>query len=330
MGHIALARWADLILIAPASADILAKLAQGRADDLLSTLCLAATVPLAVAPAMNVQMWGHAATQANMSLLGERGVLVWGPDAGGQACGEHGLGRMREPEALLEQIKMHFTRGAHSGLRVLITAGPTKEAIDPVRFLSNCSSGKMGYALARAWRDVGAEVILVTGPVALAVPSGIELVQVDTAQEMHDAVMAQVLSCHLFIGAAAVADYTVRDEVAQKLKKGAEDMTLVLTPTVDIIAQVAAMPEKPFVVGFAAETERVEEYARGKMLRKSLDMIIANRVGKHCGFAEDEHEVAVLLPGGESIVLPRQSKSSLAHALVREISKLVLQYDSII
>lgn len=356
MGHITLARWADLIVVAPASANFLAKMAHGFADDLLSTLCLAAEVPIAIAPAMNQAMWHHDATQTNIQCLQARGVRVWGPESGQQACGELGLGRMREPEQLLSDIQSTFDQSHGAGVRVLITAGPTHEALDPVRYLSNRSSGKMGYAFARAWMNSGADVTLVSGPVTLAPPKGVRMISVTTAAQMHEAVMAELDGVDIFIGAAAVADYTPKEVTHQKIKKhefttqedvsrgGVEEekkqrvekeateateerderkekqegMTLILQPTVDIVATVAALPKarRPFVVGFAAETEAVAAYGSEKLVRKDLDMVIANAVGWNEGFGKDELTAWVLRRGKKPVALPRQSKQSLAEKLV--------------
>ncbi|MFP5506980.1 MAG: bifunctional phosphopantothenoylcysteine decarboxylase/phosphopantothenate--cysteine ligase CoaBC, partial [Gammaproteobacteria bacterium] len=278
MGHIELARWADLVLIAPASANTLARLAQGLADDLLSTLCLATRAPLLVAPAMNNAMWEHPATQANLSLLRERGVRACGPASGSQACGETGPGRMLEPAELVAAVAAQFQTGALAGLRVLVTAGPTREAIDPVRYISNRSSGKMGYAVAQAAAEAGARVVLVSGPTALPAPARVDCVRVETAAEMHAAVMARVADCDIFVAAAAVADYRPRAAAAHKLKKKSATLPLELERTRDILADVAARPPAPFTVGFAAETERLAEHARAKRMAKSLDMIAANLV----------------------------------------------------
>ncbi len=320
MGHIELARWADAVLIAPASANTLARLAQGLADDLLSTLCLATRAPLLVAPAMNQVMWEHPATQANLATLCKRGVQICGPGIGGQACGEFGPGRMLEPSELVAALTARFTSGAFAGLRVLITAGPTREPIDPVRFISNRSSGKMGYAIAAAAVEAGARVTLVTGPVALSPPARVECIHVDTAAEMHAAVLARVNDCDLFIAAAAVADYRPQQIAEHKLKKQAVTLQLGLQRTADILAEVAARHPAPFTVGFAAETERLAEYARGKRMAKSLDMVAANLVNlPGQGFETDDNALTLYWEGGE-YALPRMSKDQLARELVAQVA----------
>lgn len=321
MGHIELARWAELVIVAPATADFLARLAHGLADDLPSTLCLATASPLLVAPAMNRLMWANAATQANVEMLRSRGVHVVGPDEGGQACGEVGAGRMAEPLAILEAAARLRAHDALAGLRVLLTAGPTQESIDPVRFITNRSSGKMGYALAAAAREAGARVTLVSGPTRLAPPAGCELVAVTSAKDMLDAVLARVADCDIFIGTAAVADYTVAAPATQKMKKEGAALTLTLAPTTDILRTVAARPGAPFTVGFAAETERLAEYARGKLSSKSLNMIAANLVGRAgTGFESDDNELSVFWKGGEK-QLGKASKQALARDLVVVIAE---------
>ncbi|MCW8890296.1 MAG: bifunctional phosphopantothenoylcysteine decarboxylase/phosphopantothenate--cysteine ligase CoaBC [Sedimenticola sp.] len=321
MGHIELARWAELILVAPASASFMARLANGFADNLLSTLCLASAAPLCLAPAMNQQMWQNPATQENASRLLRRGVQLWGPASGDQACGEVGPGRMVEPEALFQQACRHFTSGVLAGVRVLLTAGPTREPIDPVRFIGNRSSGKMGFALARAFVALGAHVELVAGPVVLVTPPGVERVDVETAREMEQAVLDRVASCDIFVGCAAVADY--RPEVAadQKIKKDNEQMAIQLVRNNDILAAVAAMPEGPFTVGFAAETQSPEHYAEKKRLAKKVDMIAANLVGAQSGgFERDENALTLLWAGGQA-VLPMADKGVLAQQLVTLIAE---------
>lgn len=315
MGHIELARWAQRVVVAPASADFLAKLRIGRADDLLTTLCLATEAPIAVAPAMNQRMWRHPATQENVAVLQARGVKIWGPEEGAQACGETGPGRMLEVFELLRRIIAWFKPGPLAGKRVLVTAGPTREAIDPVRFLSNRSSGKMGYALAQAAVEAGAQVILVSGPTALGPPPRVELVQVESAQEMYQAVMARVQGLAIFIAAAAVADFTPAAVQPRKIKKGIDHLRLELVKTQDILAAVAGLAERPFTVGFAAETDNVKEYARAKLERKGLDMIAANLVGSGLGFEVDENSLWVLWEGGERY-LPAVSKTELARQLL--------------
>ncbi len=320
MGHIELARWADLLLVAPASADFIAKLAHGQADDLLSTLWLACQAKRAIAPAMNQAMWADAATANNMEALRQRGVAVYGPGAGEQACGDVGLGRMLEPSELADLAEGEFQGRALDGKRVMITAGPTREAIDPVRYISNHSSGKMGYALAQAAADAGASVVLVSGPVALPSPEGVERVAVVSAQEMYDAVLAEVGQTDLFIGCAAVADYRPAQVIDQKIKKSAETLTIELVRNPDIISAVAGSSPRPFTVGFAAETQDVLSYARGKLERKGLDAIIANDVSDSAiGFNSDENEV-VLITGKSEQALPRMGKRQLATTLIERLA----------
>jgi len=321
MGHIELARWAELVLIAPASADVIARLAAGLADDLLTTLCLAADCPLAVAPAMNQAMWRHAATQDNVARLAARGALVWGPAEGAQACGDTGPGRLLEPAELLERTCALWAGGPLAGVPVLLTAGPTREPIDPVRFVGNRSSGKMGFALAAALRDAGATVTLVSGPVALPTPPGVARVDVETAAEMHAAVLARVRDCAIFVGCAAVADYRPAAPAAGKIKKTAERVALELVRNPDVLAEVAALEAAPFTVGFAAETERLVELAGAKRLAKGLDIIAANLVGgAGSGFETDDNALTVLWEGG-STALERAPKARLARALTDLIAR---------
>jgi phosphopantothenoylcysteine decarboxylase/phosphopantothenate--cysteine ligase len=323
MGHIELARWADVVLVAPATADFLARLAQGRADDLLATLCLATSAPIAVAPAMNRLMWANAATEANVATLAARGVHVLGPGVGDQACGEIGPGRMLEPLEIIAQLAPFIPApdGPLSGQRVLLTAGPTRECIDPVRFITNRSSGKMGFALATALREAGADVTLISGPVTLPTPFGVRRINVETAAQMQDAVNAEVGAAQIFIGMAAVADYRTPEIAEQKIKKTSERYTLELERTPDILAGVAAREPRPFVVGFAAETQDVEQYAQDKLTRKNLDMIAANEVG-HCkAFDCDDNALLVLWRGGGRAELPRNSKSELARELVQLLAR---------
>lgn len=321
MSHIELARWADCILIAPASADFIARLAHGLADDLLSTVCLASEAPLVVAPAMNRVMWQHPATQANCAVLAARGVRLLGPAAGEQACGEVGAGRMLEPMALVEALKVTPPAVDLRGLTVLVTAGPTREPLDPVRFLTNRSSGKMGYAVAEAARDAGADVILVSGPVHLPAPAGVICMRVETAEAMRAAVLQHIAAADLFIATAAVADYRPAVRAADKIKKNGEPLTLSLEPTPDILAEVAARPERPFTVGFAAETERLAAYAEAKRRRKNIDMIAANQVDdRGLGFDSDDNALTVFWEGG-SLALPRQPKRALASALLALIAE---------
>jgi phosphopantothenoylcysteine decarboxylase/phosphopantothenate--cysteine ligase len=323
MGHIELARWADLIVIAPASADFIARLAHGFADDLLSTLCLASDKPIALAPAMNRLMWSNPATQANCKILESRAIRLWGPGSGGQACGETGDGRMLEPLQIREQVIGFFSHGAGplTGLTVLMTAGPTREALDPVRFISNNSSGKMGFAVADAAVRAGAGVRLVSGPVNLTTPAGSERIDVESAAEMYDAVMAHAAEADIFIAVAAVADYRPARQAAQKIKKHSETLSLELERNPDILSSVAALAKRPFCVGFAAETENVLAYAGDKRKRKNLDMIAANRVGvSDRGFDSDQNTLHVLWEGGEK-ALPMADKSSIGRDLIALIAE---------
>ncbi|MEO0317570.1 MAG: phosphopantothenoylcysteine decarboxylase/phosphopantothenate--cysteine ligase [Pseudomonadota bacterium] len=323
MAHIDLTRNADAIVIAPCSADFMRKLVHGAADDLLSTLCLArpASLPLLVAPAMNVEMWDNPATQRNVAQLREDGVTLLGPVAGEQACGETGLGRMMEPEDLLEAILAFFQPKRLQGKRVLITAGPTFEPIDPVRGITNLSSGKMGYALARAARAAGADVTLVSGPTALPRPQGVTLLPVTTARDMHEAVMSQVAGQHVFIAVAAVADWRVANASEQKLKKqdGALPQ-LAFEPNPDILATVAALPDdgkRPYCVGFAAESENLLEHGAAKRKKKNIPLLVGN-IG-HQTFGKDDNELVLFDDAGHH-ALPRASKDALAALLVAEIA----------
>ena len=345
MGHIELARWADTVLVAPASANTLARLANGFADDLLSTLCLATAAPVYVAPAMNRLMWAHAATRENVARLAARGTVVLGPAEGVQACGETGAGRMLEPEALRDAlIALVGEREGLAGLaadtepalgagnplagrRIVLSAGPTREALDPVRYLSNRSSGRMGYALAEAAARRGARVTLVSGPVTLATPSGVARVDVVSAREMRDAVLAAVKGegegegepiADIFVGVAAVSDYRLADVAAQKIKKGAERLTLELVRNPDILAEVAALPARPFCVGFAAETERVEAHARGKLARKRLDLIAANHVAQpgNAVFGSETNALDVYWPPDGHARIDTDTKARVAERLL--------------
>jgi phosphopantothenoylcysteine decarboxylase/phosphopantothenate--cysteine ligase len=320
MGHIRLARWADAILIAPASADFIAKLRAGLADDLLSALCLAAQAPLALAPAMNQAMWSNPATADNVACLARRGVRLLGPATGGQACGESGPGRMLEPSELCRELESLFAPACLAGLSVLVSAGPTREAIDPVRYLSNRSSGKMGYALARAALAAGADVSLVSGPVSLEPPAGAALARVESAADMFEAVLEAAPRHDIYIGAAAVADYTPAEVAGHKIKKRDEVLGLALTRTRDILATVAALPRRPFTVGFAAETDQLEAYARQKLENKGLDMVAANRVGPGLGFDSDENALRVFWRGGEA-QLPMAGKAHIAAQLIELIAE---------
>ncbi len=321
MGHIELARWADLVLVAPATANVMARLAAGLADDLLTTVCLATAAPIAIAPAMNRQMWAAPATRANLRTLQERGTWVLGPGEGDQACGEVGAGRMLEPADLAGQALGLVADGALSGVSVLVTAGPTREAIDPVRFISNHSSGKMGYAVAGAAAQAGATVTLVSGPTALDAPARVERVMVESCEDMHAAVMARMPGHQIFIGAAAVADYRPASRAGQKIKKSAASSTLELVRTPDVLAAVAALEPRPFTVGFAAETENLQEHARGKLAAKGLDMIAANEVGvPGRGFNSDENALTVFwADGSEELALA--SKRELARRLVSLVAE---------
>ncbi|WP_027329875.1 bifunctional phosphopantothenoylcysteine decarboxylase/phosphopantothenate--cysteine ligase CoaBC [Marinimicrobium agarilyticum] len=321
MGHIELARWADRILVAPASANFMARLAEGRGDDLLTTLCLATRSPLSLAPAMNQGMWQNEATQANLLRLQERGVSVFGPGDGSQACGEVGPGRMLEPAMLAEALAAQFESGRLSGRKVVITAGPTREAIDPVRYLSNHSSGKMGYALAEAAAEAGAQVTLISGPTHLPRPDRVQRVDVTSAREMHEASLSHAAQCDLFIAAAAVADYHPAEYLEQKLKKGDSDqwqLTLVKNP--DIVAAVAALAGGPTTIGFAAESENLLEFARAKLERKGLRGIIANDISREgLGFNSDDNAV-ILIDRERALELGPMSKTQLARALIHELS----------
>ncbi|MGA9332770.1 MAG: bifunctional phosphopantothenoylcysteine decarboxylase/phosphopantothenate--cysteine ligase CoaBC [Rudaea sp.] len=322
MGHIELARWAQRILIAPASADVIARLAHGLADDLLTTLCLASEAPIAVAPAMNQQMWAHAATQSNLALLRERAVAVLGPDSGSQACGEFGAGRLLEPDRIVADLAALHGPRAMRGTHVLVSAGPTFEDIDPVRFIGNRSSGRMGFAVAQAAAEQGAEVHLIAGPVNLPTPPGVTRENVRSAREMREAVMQRAVNCDIFVAAAAVGDYRPVRSADQKLKKHGGDLTLKLDQNPDIVAGVAALKKnRPFVVGFAAETQNLAAHARAKLVAKKLDLIAANRVGNGAGFDTTDNELLLFWPGGEA-QLPRADKPVLARELLARIELL--------
>lgn len=324
MSHIELARWADLVLIAPATAEIMARLAGGGAPDLLATLCLATEAPIAIAPAMNRVMWANPAVQANRGTLEERGIKILGPDHGSQACGETGEGRMLDPEVIAEMVCSPEFAGAAvegvlAGKTVLVTAGPTREPIDPVRYITNRSSGKMGYAIAAAARALGARVIVISGPVSLPEPRGAEVIRVETAAQMHKATHERVAEADIFIAAAAVADYRPAEASAQKIKKTKDSMTLELVRCPDILASVAALDKAPFTVGFAAETEKVRDYALGKLENKKLDMIVANRVGADRGFDVDDNAAEVLWRGGAK-AFNTMPKTELAAALMDAVA----------
>lgn len=320
MGHIQLARWADLILVAPTTASFIERLATGRADDLLSTLCLASASPILLAPAMNQQMWKQQATQDNVKILQQRDIKIIGPAEGDQACGDIGPGRMLEPQDILNQTRQHFHTGTLAGKQVMITAGPTREPVDPVRFLSNRSSGKMGFALAQAAVEAGATVTLVSGPVVQTTPRGVKTVAVETAEEMYSAVLEIINHADIFIATAAVSDYRPAMTAAQKIKKSSDNLTIELQPNPDILAEIAALDKPPFTVGFAAETESLEIHAREKLKRKKLNMIAANPVGNHQGFDQDENQLTVFWSDGKQH-FPLTSKHKLARQLLSFISE---------
>lgn len=327
MGHIELARWADLLLIAPATADLIARLSAGRADDLLTTVALATAAPLMLAPAMNQQMWRDPATAANIDTLVKRGAHIVGPAAGEQACGDIGPGRMEEPPVIAEAATSLFATGQLAGKRVVITAGPTREALDPVRYISNNSSGKMGYALAQAAADAGATTTLVSGPVQLAPPEHVRLIGVLSAEQMLEHSLKLLPECDIFIACAAVADYRPATIEGQKIKKTAQKFALQLVRTPDIVSAVAASAHRPYTVGFAAETNQILDHARGKMQNKSLDMIVANDISDHSiGFNSDDNAVTVLWRDGE-LTLERARKSVIAQQIVRLIAEQTLRND---
>jgi len=323
MGHIELSRDRELIVVAPASADFMAKVAHGLADDLLSTLCIARRCPLMLAPAMNVEMWENAATQRNLGVLRDDGVLIEGPVAGDQACGETGYGRMLEPAQIAAQIEAFFAPKRLAGKRVLVTAGPTEEPVDPVRVLTNASSGKMGYAVARAAQEAGAEVTLVSGPVSLATPAGVARIDVRTAQEMFDAVKTRAPSNDVFISVAAVADYKVKNPSTQKIKKAnGRAVTLELAENPDILAYVAGMENGPFCVGFAAESEKLDQYAKEKRAKKNLPLLAANLVQDAVG--ADTNSIVLYDDRGEH-PLGTGAKLELARKLVEHVAGMLPQ-----
>ncbi|WP_019350693.1 bifunctional phosphopantothenoylcysteine decarboxylase/phosphopantothenate--cysteine ligase CoaBC [Vibrio splendidus] len=326
MGHIELAKWADLVLLAPATADLIARMTAGMGNDLLTTLLLATDAPVAVSPAMNQQMYSHPATQENIATLKRRGCEIWGPAAGEQACGDVGMGRMLEPMQLVHRCEDFFQPKPLAGRSVLITAGPTREAIDPVRYITNHSSGKMGYALAEAAAKQGATVTLISGPVSLATPNKVNRIDIDSAQQMFDAVTANAAQHDIFISCAAVADYRPETIADQKLKKvdGKDDMTIQMVKNPDIVASVASMMEgRPFTVGFAAETQDVEKYARGKLERKNLDMICANDVSvEGQGFNSSSNELHLYWKDGDKS-LPLDSKDTLGFQILDQIQQLI-------
>jgi len=327
MGHIEIARWADLILVAPSSADFLARLSNGRADDLLSAICLASYSPVAVAPAMNQGMWENKATQDNIKTLLERDIHLIGPDHGSQACGEVGAGRMFQPEQIIEHIMPLFSTGYLSGRQIIITAGPTREPIDPVRYISNRSSGKMGFAIAEAAVEAGAKVTLVSGPTQLSSPDNVKRIDVETACQMHQAVLDNMQDCDLFIATAAVSDYRPGLQAVNKIKKHDDELQIKLVKTPDILSSVASLPDAPFTVGFAAETENVLDYARSKLQHKKLNMIIANQVGPSQGFDQDENELDIIWQDGH-IHLDLNSKKTLARDLMKIIAEKINAIDT--
>ena len=322
MGHIEFAKWADLILVAPASSNIIAKMATGIADDLLTTLLLATPAKIAIAPAMNQQMYAHAATQANLNTLAERGVDIWGPGKGEQACGDVGAGRMLEPMELVELCTHDGIEPILSGKTIAITAGPTREALDPVRYISNHSSGKMGYAIADAALKLGAKVSLISGPVTLKPPAGVEVIKVSSALEMRDAALVHAQNSDIFIGCAAVADYRAANVAEQKIKKQGDEITLTMVKNPDIIAEVAALQKsRPYTVGFAAETQDVEKYAKGKLQKKNLNMICANDVSQEgLGFNSD-HNALTLFWQDDQRNLGVNSKAELAMSLLKALAE---------
>jgi phosphopantothenoylcysteine decarboxylase/phosphopantothenate--cysteine ligase len=321
MGHIELAKWADKLLIAPTSANFMAKLANGLADDLLSTLCLATDAPIYIAPAMNQQMWKAAATQANLQTLSSRGVHILGPAAGEQACGDVGVGRMLEPEDITDCLSVAELPTLFQDKHILITAGPTREAIDPVRYITNHSSGKMGYAIAAAARKMGANVTLVSGPTNLPIPNGVNGIAVESAADMYQAVMDKVSHCDIFIGCAAVADYRPVQKTQQKIKKTEEELTLTFTKNPDILADVAKLQQATFTVGFAAETQDVARYAKQKLEKKNLNMIAANDVSQQgLGFNSDKNALTIYWNGGEKS-LNVADKGILAEQLLAVVAQ---------
>lgn len=324
MGHIQLAKWADLVLLAPATADLMARMAAGMGNDLLTTLCLATSAPLAIAPAMNQQMYQAQVTQENIAKLAARGALIWGPAEGAQACGDVGPGRMLEPTELCQRVNQHFAQQQDlAGIAVLITAGPTREALDPVRFISNHSSGKMGYAIAAAAAARGATVTLVSGPVNLPTPAGVKRIDVESALQMQSAVMTEVTHHQIFIACAAVADYRAACVAPEKIKKAGDEISLTLVKNPDIVAGVGAMTtQRPFVVGFAAETQNVEQYARDKLARKNLDLICANDVSlPGQGFNADQNALHLFWKDGQHS-LALDSKAALGQQLMDNIVRL--------
>ncbi|MCD9479723.1 bifunctional phosphopantothenoylcysteine decarboxylase/phosphopantothenate--cysteine ligase CoaBC [Photobacterium phosphoreum] len=325
MGHIELAKWADLVLLAPATADLIARISAGMGNDLLSTLCLATDAPIAVAPAMNQQMYRNIATQENLATLQRRGFSLWGPASGEQACGDVGPGRMLEPMQLVHHCEDFFQQPDLSELNIVITAGPTREAIDPVRYLSNYSSGKMGFSIAAAAAKRGANVTLISGPVNLATPAGVTRIDINSATEMHQAALEHAINNHIFIACAAVADFRPAHVANQKMKKqdGNDELVIQLVKNPDIVASIAALTaQRPFTVGFAAETQNVEHYARGKLAAKNLDLICANDVSiQGQGFNSDTNALHLYWPNGDK-TLPLATKADLGQQLIAEIVAL--------
>lgn len=319
MEHISLAKWADFILIAPASANAIARLAHGFADDLLTALCLASTAKIAVVPAMNQQMWRNSLTQVNVKKLQDHHISIFGPDEGSQACGDVGFGRMLTPEQIIDQLISESSEKYFSQCQLIITAGPTHEALDPVRYLTNKSSGKMGYALARAAVAAGAKVILITGPTHLATPIGAKIIAVTTAQEMYDAVMQSISSCDIYISTAAIADYRSQQIAQQKIKKNEATLKVSLIKNPDILKAVTALTKRPYTVGFAAETETLAIHAKQKLIHKNLDMIVANLVADNLAFDRDDNELMVIKRNLEQIDLPRADKYVLSRQLLQII-----------
>ncbi len=327
MDHIHLARWADFILIAPASADFIARLAQGHANDLLSMLCLAAEIPIAVAPAMNQRMWLNLATQANLALLKQRELLIFGPAEGEQACGEWGLGRLLEPLELLSLIKQQYQISALIGKKIVITAGPTREFIDPIRYLTNCSTGIMGYSIAESAAYAGAQVTLISGPTQLPQLGGaVDSIFVDSALDMQAAVHSYLKECDIFIAAAAISDYRPESISLEKIKKTEVSSVLKLVRNPDILLEISQLESRPFIVGFAAETHSLLKNAQKKLKEKKLDMIIANQVGKNHGFGEGDTSVTILTREGDVLTSPKQSKKVLSRFLVQKITQFFSAY----
>ena len=324
MAHITLARWADWIVVAPASADTITRLAQGRANDLLSALCLASESPLVLAPAMNTKMWNNQAIQDNLKTLKARGAYILGPASGDQACKEEGEGRLLEPIDMVRELAHLVMPAKLAGKRVVITAGPTHEPIDPVRFIANRSSGKMGFAIATAAIEAGADVTLIAGPVNLATPTKVKHIEIDTAQAMLDSVLVETIDSDIFISCAAVADYKPEHRAKHKIKKTKQDLTINLKPTDDILKTVAQLKDAPFTVGFAAETESLTKHAKAKLKAKGVDMMVANKVGKHSGFSVDDNELDVFWDKGKQH-FPLAPKTQLARDLM---ALIIARYDA--